>query len=123
MASMKVNFASCIYDSEEYGSDDQHIVSRVFFGIWCEGLLYSGLYADVKHPVEGDIETDPFKITGPQGYGGPISPEAFKRAVGQYYRSLVGGGGLGTHTVNGKLRMRDYTYLLPRSFEFPMGGR
>ena len=122
MASMKINFASCVYDSENFGSDDQHIVSRVFFSIWCEGLRYSGLHADIKHPIVGDFETDLLEVTLPHGYDGPISREAFQRAVEQYYRSLVGGGGLGTHTGNGTLRMRDHTFLLPRSFEFPLGG-
>lgn len=121
MARMKVNFASCLYDSRDFGSDDQHIVSRVFFSIWCEGLRYSGLHADIRHRVDGDLDTDPLEITLPHGYDGPISPEGFRRAVGVYYRTLVGGGGVGIHTGNGTLRMRDHTFLLPRSFEFPLG--
>ena len=122
VAIMKVNFASCVHDSVDFGSDDQHIVSRVFFSIWCEGLRYAGLHADIKHPVDGDFENDAFEITLPHGYDGPISPEGFRRAVGQYYRSLIDGIGLGFQTVGGNIRMRDHTYLLPRSFELPLGG-
>ncbi len=122
MATMRVNFASCVHDSVDYGSDDQYIVSRVFFSIRCEGLLYPGLHADIKHPVDGDFETVPFEITLPHGYDGPISREGFRRAVVQYYRMLVGDDGVGIHTGNGELRMRDHTFLLPRSFEFPLGG-
>ena len=119
---MKVNFSSCVHDSEDYGSDAQFIVSRVFFSIWCEGLRYSGLYADIKHPVDADFETVPFAITLPHGYDGPISREGFRRAVVQYYRMLVGDDGVGIHTGNGELRMRDHTFLLPRSFEIPLGS-
>ncbi len=122
MATMRVNFASCVHDSVDYGSDDQYIVSRVFFGIGCEGLRYSGLHADIKHPVDSDLETDPLEITLPHGYDGPISSAGFRGAVGQYYRMLVGDGRVGIHTGNGNFRMRDHTYLLPRSFEFPLGG-
>ena len=124
MATMRVNFISCAYDSEHYGSDDQYIVSRVFFGIWCEGRQYPGLHADIKHPVDGDFdfEDDLFEITLPHGYDGPISPEGFRRAVGRYYRSLIGGNGLGIQNGTGMFRMRDHTYLLARSFEFPLGG-
>lgn len=121
--SLKVNFASCVYDSEEYGSNDQQIVSRVFFNFWCEGLRYTGLHADIKHSVDGDLETDPLEITRPRDYDGPISLEAFQRAVGQYYRSLVGGGEPGNDLANSKTRMRDHTFLVPRSFEFPLGDR
>lgn len=121
MATMKVNFASCVHDCIEYGSDDQNIVSRVFLSICCEGLRYSSLHADITHPVAGDLDSDPLEVTLPHGYDGPISPSAFRRAVGHYYRSLVGGGGLGIHTGNGSRRMHDHTFLLPRSFEFPLG--
>lgn len=122
MATMKVNFESCVHDSEDYGSDDQHIVSRVFFSIRCEGLRYSGLHADIKHPLDGDFETASLEITVPHGYDGPISHEGFRRAVVQYYTMLVGDGEVGIHSGNGTLRMRNHTYLLPRSFEFPLGG-
>ncbi len=117
---MKVNFSSCVHDSVDYGSDDQHIVWRVFFSIWCEGLRYSGLHADIKHPLHGDLETDPLEIALPHGYDGPISPEGFRRATAVYYRTLLGRGGTGNQSEKGNTRMRDSTFLLPRSFEFPV---
>ena len=123
LATMRVRFTSCAYDSQDYGSDDQYIVSRVFFSLWCEGVRYSGLHADIKHPVDGDFETDPLEITLPHGYEGQISPEGFRRAVGQYYRLLVGRGvELGFQDRTGMFKMRDNIFLGPRSFKFPLGG-
>ncbi|MFQ5530354.1 MAG: hypothetical protein ACE5FP_08400 [Gemmatimonadota bacterium] len=121
MPTLRVNFASCIHDSEDYGSDDRRIVSRVFLSIWCEGLRYSECYADIAHPVGGDLKTDPLEITLPQGYDGPISAEGFRRAAGQYYRSLVGRELSATRAGESDIRLRDHTFLLPRSFEFPLG--
>ncbi len=40
MTPMKVNFVICVQDSENYASDDEHIVSRVSFFIWDEGLWH-----------------------------------------------------------------------------------
>ena len=120
MANMKVSFASCVHDSQDYGSDNQYMVSRVFFSITYEDHLHTGLYADIKQPVDGNVETDPLEITGPHGYDGPISWEGFRRAVGQYYRSLVGSCSSGFQTRVDNIRMRDHSFLLPRTFEFPV---
>ena len=73
-------------------------------------------------PVDGDIEASPLEITLPHGYDGPISCSAFRRAVGQYYRSLVDRGVLGTRSGEDNTRKRDNTFLVPRSFEFSLGG-
>lgn len=122
MASMKVNFTSCVQDSQDYGSDDEYMVSRVFFSIECEGLHYTGLHADIKQAVDGNVETDPLEVTLPHGYDGPISYEAFRRAVSQYYRSLVASDGYGNQIGGKNIRMRDNTFLMPRSVEFPLAG-
>lgn len=122
MATMKVHFTSCVQDSRDYGSDDEYIVSRVFFSIECEGLQYTGLHADIKQAVDDDIETDSLEVTLPQGYDGPISDVAFRRAVGQYYRSLVGSDRSGYQTSMENIRMRDNTFLMPCSLEFPLFG-
>ena len=33
MAKVKITFHKCIQDSQEYGSNDEHMVSRIFFSI------------------------------------------------------------------------------------------
>ncbi len=119
---MKVHFTSCVQDSRDYGSDDEYIVSRVFFSIECEGLQYTGLQADIKQAVDDDIETDSLEVTLPQGYDGPISDEGFRRAAGAYYRMLLGRGGTGIQSGISNTRMRDNTFLMPCSFEFPLFG-
>ncbi len=40
MTPMKVNCVICVQDSENYASDDEHIVSRVSYFIWYEGLRH-----------------------------------------------------------------------------------
>jgi hypothetical protein len=87
---MKVNIETvgCIQDSQEIGSDDTHMVSRVFFSIVTENLRYDDLYVDIKQPVGGSFETDPIEVGPPKGarYRGPWDQEIFRLIIESYYR-------------------------------------
>jgi len=118
---MTVHFDRCIQDSQDYGSDDQHMVSRVFLSIEYEGQLYTGLHADVKQVVGGDFETDPLEISGPHDYDGPLNYGAFRDAAEQYYRTLIGPEGRVLHfTGAGKIRCRDNIIIKPHICELPV---
>ena len=65
MPKVTVNFTRCVQDSQEYGSTDDHMVSRVFFTIETEGRSVP-CYADLRQTVgsdylKGDIEVAPPK--------------------------------------------------------------
>jgi len=44
MSRIKLNFHECIQDSQEYGSDDEHMVSLIFFSIEVNGEQYEELF-------------------------------------------------------------------------------
>ena len=121
-----VFFHRCMQDSQDYGSDDAHMVSRVFFTLNYDGLLYENLYVEIKQPVGANIETDPLEVGVPQGYRGPFNHEAFRAAVEKYFRGLVGSRGSGIRiTGGGTARMRDNLFVVPATAEFdidPSGG-
>ncbi|MHB1362091.1 MAG: hypothetical protein ACYCW5_05800 [Thermoleophilia bacterium] len=48
MSKVTIHLEKLIQDSQEYGSDDEHMVSRVFFSLEAGGALHGDLYADVK---------------------------------------------------------------------------
>jgi hypothetical protein len=92
MSIVRVRFHGCIQDSQEYGSDDEHMISRVFFDMEVDGEGYDGLHVDVKQTVGSSYETGPIEVGSPKGtkYRGPFDHQAFSEAVEKYYRSIVG---------------------------------
>lgn len=107
MAKLKVNFHECIQDSQEYGSDDEHMVSRIFFSVDVNGDRYKGLYhADLRQAVVGKFEENPIEVRLPydssdEPYSGPMNYGAFRKAAEDYYRKLVGSTGRGIHIEGG----------------------
>lgn len=119
MKKAKVTFKKCIQDSQEYGSNDEHMVSRVFFDLEIDGKRYENLYANIKQVVGGDFEKDPLEIGIPENYKGPLNYQAFRDAVEDYYRSLVGSKGHGIHIEGGSnIRMYDNRFIITKVVEF-----
>ncbi len=119
MKKAKVVFHKCIQDSQDYGSDDEHMVSRVFFTLEIEGKRYENLHADIKQAVGSNFESDPIEICLPEGYKGPINYAVFRDAVERYYRNLVGSQGRMIHIVGStNVRMRNNTFVQPAIVEF-----
>ena len=100
MPTAMVHFERCIQDSQTYGSDDEHMVSRVFFSINVGGTDYPGLSVDVKQSVGEDFEAATLEVSRPHGF--PLFYAPFREAVEAYYRSLVGKSGRGIRIAGGK---------------------
>lgn len=119
MRTARVVFRMCIQDSQDYGSDDEHMVSRVFFDLDLDGRQYMDLYVDIKQPVGSSFENTPLEIGAPQGYEGPFNYQAFRDAVEAYYRSLVGEHGSGIHIEGASnVRMRNNTHVQEKQVQF-----
>jgi hypothetical protein len=87
----KIRFHRCIQDSQDYGSDDEHMVSRVFLTVEAEGRAYTDLTVDIKQAVGESFEQGVLEVSRPRGYDGALDYAEFRRAVEAYFRSLVGG--------------------------------
>lgn len=132
MATANVIFHKCIQDSQEYGSDDEYMVSRVFFSIEVSKVegneikveKYDNLYTDLKQMVGGKFEENPIEVGFPSDfsgriYSGPMNYEAFRNATESYFRSLVGTKGFGIHIEGGSgIRMHDSLFVKEHSAEF-----
>src|SRR3990167_10154919 len=122
MKKAKITFTKLIQDSQDYGSDDQHMVSRAFFVIDVEGNVIKDAYADIKQTVGTDFETAPLEVSQPHGYAGPFNYMAFRQIAETYYRKLVGGGGSGIRIMgSSNIRMRNNTFVMPMAFELEVG--
>ena len=126
MPTARVVFNKCIQDSQDYGSDDEHMVSRIFFTIELGGRRYDGLHVDVKQTVGSSYENGPIEVGSPKGagYNGPFNHEAFRAAVEKYYRGLVGSTGTAIHIGGGakNIRMRNNTFQRQEIVEFDVSG-
>lgn len=119
MAKAKIIFHKLIQDSQVLGSNDEHMISRVFLTLEYAGKTFADLSADIKQPVGSDFEKTPLEVSMPIGYVGPFNYEAFRTAVEKYYRSLVGRSGSGIHIQGGQnTRMRNNTFKRQAVVEF-----
>jgi hypothetical protein len=119
VAHAKVILSSLVQDSRDYGSDDEHMVSRAFLDLQVDGSMYEKLYAQIKQPVGGDFETMPLEVSWPVGYKGPLNYEAFRAGIEAYYRGLVHSTGSDTNVEGGSnIRMQNNRFVSPASFEF-----
>jgi hypothetical protein len=115
----KVIFHRCIQDSQDFGSDNEHMVSRIFLTLEINGQRYENLHADIKQPVGSSYEFDPIEVYPLKGYQGPLNYEAFRNAVEKYYRTLVGSTASGIRISGGlNFRMQNNIFDRPAIAEF-----
>ena len=120
---LKGLFYKCIQDSQEYGSNDEHMVSRVFFSLEIDGKKYDGLYSNIKQTVGSNFETGVIEVGSPVGYDGPLNYMAFRDAAEKYFRQLVGSSASGIHIVGGSnIRMTNNTFMVNMPFEFDVSA-
>lgn len=111
MTTAKLHLFKLIQDAQEYGSDDEYMVSRVFFDLEIDGKNHHGLYADIKQIVGSSFESSTLEISMPANYKGPFNYDAFCKIVERYFRSQVGAKGSGIHIEGGSnIRMRNNTF-------------
>ena len=116
-----VTFKKLIQDSQDYGSDDDHMVSRAFFDLEIGGKKLENLHVDLKQTVGSDIESGSIEVGHVHGYSGPGNYEVFRREVESYFRSLVGSSGSGIHIQGASnIRMRNNTFVREHTVQFPV---
>lgn len=126
MAQVRAIFRECIQDSQEYGSNDEFMVSRVWVGIEVDGEDRGEYIADLKQTVGSDYETGAIEVglpvevgSGGKKYSGPFSYDDFRRAAEQYFRQLVGPNARGIRLGGkGKVRMQGNRFVMQSVAEF-----
>jgi len=132
MTKVKITFHKCIQDSQEYGSNDEHMVSRIFFSIEVTKVenneakveKYDDLYADLKQVIGGKFEKNPIEVNPPylssgEPYSGAMNYQAFRNAAEDYFRGLVGTKASGIHIEGGSnIRMYNNLFMKEYSVDF-----
>jgi hypothetical protein len=109
----KVTFQKCIQDSQDYCSNDEHMISRIFLTLEA-GDRKTDLVADIKQIVGSSFESAPlevsFKDDKGQGYKGPLNYMALQQEVEKYYRESFGAQGHAIRIAGGAhVRMNSNT--------------
>lgn len=99
MAMVRVTFRECLQDSQDFGSTDDHMVSRVSVSISVDGGEEGEYIADLKQTVGSQFEDGPIEVSRPRfndkEHRGPWDQAAFAEAAIAYYRGLIGASGAG----------------------------
>jgi hypothetical protein len=111
-------FYKCIQDSQEYGSNDEFMVSRVFFKFVIDDKEHD-CYANLKQTVGSSFETGVIEVGPPVSYKGPFNYNAFRDEAEKYFRKLVGANASGIRVTGGSnIRMMNNTFMVNLPFEF-----
>jgi hypothetical protein len=123
MPLVRINVQKCVQDSQEYGSTDEHMVSRVFYSIDVDGASKGNYYSDIKQVVGSAYSSGNMEVSRPHEYRGPYDHNVFSDEVAGYFCKLVSSSGamisLGGAT---NVRMRNNTFVVPYHFQFEAEG-
>lgn len=124
MSKIKITYTKLHQDSQEYGSDDEHMISRATFDLEFDGETYPNCTIDIKQIVGSDFESEPLEISNLQGYDGPNDWAKLQFNTEVLYRSLIGSKGSGIHaSPNAKnITMVNNTFSINRTFEYTVEG-
>jgi hypothetical protein len=131
MPKVRVTFKECVHDSQEYGSDDKYMVSRVSVDIAVDRADQGGFTADLKQPVGTDFDTGAIEVERPRevgtqkSYRGPFDQARFAEAATKYYRELLGSEGWAIKLWPGKtnIRAQGNRFVRKKVVEFEAFGR
>lgn len=85
-----IAFHRCAVNSPAYGSDEEHVGSRVFLDLQLEDAAYANVSVDVRQLVRDGTEDEPLLVSHPVGYDGPLNFQVFQSLVEFYFRQAVG---------------------------------
>jgi hypothetical protein len=119
MPVVTVNVTRCVQDSQEYGSTDEYMVSRVFYSIDVDGVSKGNDYSDLKQVVGSAYSSDNIEVSPPKGYRGPYDHKSFSNEMAGYFCKCVNSSGavlsLGSAA---QFRMKNNTFAIPYRFQF-----
>ena len=85
-----VAFRRCVVNSPDYGSNEEHVGSRIFFDLHIDETTLVNICVDVRQLARDGTENEPLLVSRPDGYDGPLNFSVFQRLVEFYYRQVVG---------------------------------
>lgn len=119
MPIVRINVKKCIQDSQEYGSTDEHMISRVFFDVEVDGVQKGDDFCDIKQIVGSSYSSGNMEVSPPSKYRGPYDHQVFSGEIAGYYCKLVNPSGSILSLGDAQnVRMKNHVFHAPHRFEF-----
>ena len=90
MGQVIIQFEKVIQNIQEWGSDDEHMFSRIFLTIIYPNENSESIEVSIKQMAGGNFEDDPLEVYFPHNKKFSLNYEEFRDAVEKYYRSSFG---------------------------------
>ena len=122
MKKAKIIFYKCIHDSQEFGSSDDFMVSRVFFSLEYDNTVKLDSFAQIRQPVGSSCNEKYIEVSFPEGVPDSFNSDTLADAVKAYYMRLVGARGcfikVGDKSANARTQTMNKVYLMTHEEEF-----
>jgi hypothetical protein len=118
MPQVVVRFTECRQNSQEAGTDDEHMVSRVFFNIEVDGTQRGDYYVDLKQTVGSTMVEGLIQVPWPTAYKGPWNQETFANAVREYFGQCVGPTASVVQIGSGAIAMHETRFVVTKTTKF-----
>ena len=106
---VRVKLKRCIQNSQEAGSNDSHMISRVFHEMVVNGNKQGSFYSDITQPVGSEYVAEDLEVTAPNGHKGAFDQARFAKGIRNYYQRIAG---------SKSTTMKNSTIVLESEFEF-----
>ena len=116
---VRVKLKKCIQNSQDAGSSDSHMISRVFYEMVVNGNKQGSFYSDITQPVGSEYNAEDLEVTVPADHKGPLNHERFAKGIRNYYQRLIGPKGSAISYEGTKNVVRkNNTIVMDAEFEF-----
>jgi hypothetical protein len=120
MPNFTAKFHKLLQDSQDLGSNDDYMVSRVFFTLEVDGKNVGDYTAILKQAVGSDFNDANIEVGPPTNYDGPFNHQGFSRVAQHYFNTTIGAHGAGIR-IEGpvrEIRMRNNAFLREAEYGF-----
>jgi hypothetical protein len=120
MDKLELIFSKIMQDSQVYGSNNEHMISRIFFSL--DGKEYE---CNVRQPYGENFsfENDPIEVETPDELKKTVNYGQFRDEVENYFRMAVGSNAHGIQIQDGmNIRMSNNTFSFPHKATIDKAG-
>jgi hypothetical protein len=119
MTKFTVEFEGIVVKSQEAGSTDDHMVSRVAFLLYVEGQRKGQFFTDLKQTVGAPMSSEAIEVGPPKGYDGPFEQNKFASAARDYFLDAIGPRGkVYQFASTAHVNIEDSIVEMPRTVNF-----
>jgi hypothetical protein len=90
-----VRFHQLMQNSQELGSNDEHMISQVSFSLEVDGKAKGEFSATLKQTVGSEFNDANIEVSPPDGYDGDFDHNGFSDVARRYFTSSIGQQGRG----------------------------